>query len=84
METLSQIKAQVLHLFQTNPRVHINISNKRNKLCLCNAPAVITAIYPNIFTIRLEENNTEKTYSIQYSEILTHTVEIAERKLLTD
>lgn len=41
MTTLSLIKSQVMYLFKTNPKVHIDISNKSDRKFLTNVPAVI-------------------------------------------
>lgn len=78
MINLSLIKSQVMHLFKTNPKVHIDISNKSDRKHLTNVPAVITAVYPNIFTARLKEDAMERNYTFQYVDLLTHTVEIKE------
>ena len=59
MTTLSLIKSQVMHLFKTNPKVHIDISSRSGRKQLTNVPAVITAVYPNIFTTRLKEDGIE-------------------------
>ena len=48
MTTLSLIKSQVMYLFKTNPKVHIDISNRSDRKHLANIPAVITAVYPNL------------------------------------
>lgn len=50
MSTLSLIKTQVMYLFKAKLKVHIDISNRSGKKYLTNIPAVITAVYPNIFT----------------------------------
>lgn len=78
MTTLSLIKSQVMYLFKTNPQVHIDISSRSDRKHITNVPAVITGVYPNIFTARLKENNTEKDCIFQYVDLLTHTMEIKE------
>lgn len=84
MTTLSLIKSQVKYLFKTNPEVHIDISNKSERKHLTNVSAVITAIYPNIFTARLKENGIERKYTFQYVDLLTHNIEIRELNKLKD
>jgi len=69
---------QVMHLFKTNPNIHIDISSRIDRKQLTNVPAVITAVYPNIFTAKLEDENIEKSYTFQYVDLLTHTIEIRE------
>lgn len=78
MTTLSLIKSKVMYLIKTNPKVHIDISNRSDRTHLTNVPAVITGVYPNIFTARLKENDVEKNYTFQYVDLLTHTMEIKE------
>ncbi len=78
MTTLSLIKSQVMYLFKTNPKVHIDISNRSDRKHLTNVAAVITAVYPNIFTAKLKEDGIERNYTFQYVDLLTHTMEIKE------
>ena len=73
-----------MYLFKTNPNVHIDISNRRDRKHLTNVSAVITGIYPNIFTVRLKENDVEKNYTFQYIDLLTHTMEIKELNKLNN
>ena len=80
MTTLSLIKSQIMYLFNKNTKVHIDISNKSDRKHLTNVPAVITAVYPNIFTARLKEGDIERNYTFQYVDLLTHTMEIKELK----
>jgi len=76
--TLSQIKLQVTHLLETNPKVHIVFRNGRFKTDAEGIPAVITAAYRNLFTVRIEEDGIEKSHTFQYVEILTNALEIKE------
>lgn len=88
MSTLSLIKTQVMYLFRqcgfgsplpkAKLKVHIDISNRSGKKYLTNIPAVITAVYPNIFTAKSEEGGIERNYTFQYADLLTHPVEIKE------
>ena len=78
MTNLSLIKSQIFYLYKTNPKVHIDVSNKSYRKHLTNVPAVITGVYPNIFTAKLKEDDIEKTYTCQYVDLLTHNIEIKE------
>ena len=80
MTNLSLIKSQIYYLFRNNPKVHIDISNRRDKKHLTNIPAVITAVYPNIFTVKLKEDDVERNYTFQYVDLFTHNLEIKELK----
>ncbi len=76
--SLSLIKRQIIYLYKANTQVHIDITNKSSRKYLTNVPAVITAVYPNIFTARLQENNIERNYTFQYVDLITHNIEIKE------
>ena len=84
MTTLSLIKSQVMYLFMTNPKVHIDIANRSDRKHLTNVSAIITAVYPNIFTARLKEDGVERDYNFQYVDLLTHTMEIKELNKLAN
>lgn len=84
MTTLSIIKSQVMYLFETNPKVHIDISNRSDRKHLVNVPATITAVYPNIFTARLKEDGIERECIFQYVDLLTHTMKIKELDTLSN
>ena len=84
MTTLSLIKSKVMYLFKTNPKVHIDISNRNFRKHKKNISAIITGIYPNVFTARLKENDVEKNYTFQYVDIFTHTIEIKELNQLNN
>lgn len=78
MTTLSHIRSHIMYLFKTNPEVHIDISNRRDRKHLTDVPAVITGVYPNIFTAKISENDVEKKYAFQYGDLLTNNMEIKE------
>ena len=56
----------------------MDISNKGERKHLSNIPAVITAVYSNIFTAKLNEGGVVKKYTFQYVDLLTHNVVINE------
>ncbi len=78
MTTLSLIKSQVMHLFKTNPNVHMDITSKNPRKNLTNVPAMITATYPSIFTALVKEDGVQRKYTFQYVDLLTNTLHIKE------
>ncbi|MBQ9715658.1 MAG: hypothetical protein IJV77_04545 [Clostridia bacterium] len=78
MSTTSQIKEKIETLFKTNPNVHVTVNMTSPKVHVDNQPAVIKGVYKHIF--QLEENSSGKsqTHTLQYNDVLTKHVIIAE------
>lgn len=77
-DSLSKIKLQIMKLYEENPMVHMDLSFKSERKHLENVCAEITAVYPKIFTVKINENGVVKNCSFQYTDILIHTVTIKE------
>ena len=75
---LSQIKSQITNLYKQNSQIHLDISQKNKKSCLSDVSGEITAIYPNIFTVLLNEDDSKKSYAFQYVDLITHNISIKE------
>ena len=73
-----QLKQGILHLYKTNPNIHIDVSISSPKISLKNAKATITGIYPNIFQITENSSGIQKSHTIQYVDIITKNVNILE------
>ena len=80
MNNIDSIKNKIKMLYETNPKIHINIQSTRPKLILNNVYVIIKGVYPNIFCV--EELGVEhpKTFSFQYVDILIGKIEISELK----
>ena len=79
MSLLDDIRARVLYLYKTDPRIHINVTSKsREKTELNNIPAVIKGVYPHMFQIEDRSGKAHKTYMHQYADIVTKEIEIKE------
>ena len=81
MNSLAIIKSKIASLYVNNPKVHIDVSVLRKKKGLSQIPAVITAVYPNIFTAILSEDGGDKSYTFQYVDLLTNNIKIKELEL---
>lgn len=73
---LDLIRMQVQKLFQTHPKIHINVCLTRPKMELENVSARIIGAYPHIFQI--QECAEGKKYTLQYTDILLNHIQILE------
>jgi len=78
MYPLDVIRKEIQKLYQTNPNIHVNITMKHPKIYLHNEPAVIKGVYPHIFQIEEHSSGCAQTHSLQYADVLMHSVEIRE------
>lgn len=78
MASLDLIKNQVKKLYQTHPKIHINVSMTHPRIRLKNEPVTITNVYPHIFQIEEYSNGFPKCHTLQYTDILTKQIEILE------
>lgn len=80
MNTVDWIKRESKTLYETNPRIHVNISISHPKVHLQNDPAVIKDIYPNVFRIEEYSSGSPKCPTLQYTDVFTKQIEIVELK----
>ena len=78
MTSIDIVKSQIQELYRTHPNIHINVSMTRPKVSLKNEPVTIKGVYPHIFQIEDQSSGTPKCYTIQYADILTKSIKIAE------
>ena len=78
MTLLDKIKSEIRRLYETNPDITVNLVMNSPKVCLNNCPAIIKGVYPHIFQIEEHSSDSPKCYTIQYTDILTGHIEIAE------
>lgn len=81
MTTLDFIKREIRALYETNPKIHVNISIIHPKIDLKNDPAKITAVYSNVFRIEEYSNDAPSSHTLKYTDILTKQIEFAEIKI---
>lgn len=75
---LSTVKSRLALLYSSDPKVHIDLFQKRDRKHITNAEAEITAVYPNVFTAKISEDGVQKNYTFQYVDLITHNVVIRE------
>lgn len=81
---LNQIRQHIQQLFQSNPNIRVNVSLKKPKLNLCDVPVKIVGVYPHIFQIEEETSDGRKRYTLQYTDVLLHNIEILENANAAD
>ena len=77
-QSLAFIRRSVLKLYKTHPQIHINVSIVHPKIKLFNVEAVITGVYPHIFTIKEETKGVVYYRSLTYADLITGRIEILE------
>ncbi len=80
MNSTDLIKNKIYNLYKSDPNIHISLSMTGPKINLNNEPALITGVYSHIFQIQASDGVTDivKRYSLQYSDVLTKQITIAE------
>lgn len=62
--------------FEIDAKIRINVSIAKSKLHLNNVPVEITGVYANIFQIEETTDRTSRRHTLQYTDVLTHNIEI--------
>lgn len=78
MVNIDYIKRKIKQLYETNPNVHINVKITHPKLTVNTSPAIIKGVYPNIFRIEESISGYPRCHTVQYAEVLSGQVNIAE------
>lgn len=78
MNSLDIIRAKIQKLYHTNPKIHINVAMTSPKIVLKEESVVIKGVYPHIFQIETQNNGSSKTYTLQYTDVLLHHIDILE------
>ena len=73
---VQQIRQSILERYRTNPKIRINVSIAQPKLHLSNVPVEITGVYAHIFQIEESSSGQAKRHTLQYTDALTHNIEI--------
>lgn len=82
--TLTIIKSEITEIYRKNQKIHIDFGARSKRKNFKNVPAVITAVYPNIFTARLKDSEGEEDCTFQYADILTRGIVVRELEKETD
>ena len=73
---LEQIRQRILERYRSDPKIRINVSIAQPKLHLSNVPVEITGVYAHIFQIEENSSGQAKRHTLQYTDVLTHNIEI--------
>ena len=80
MRDINSIKAEIKALCENKREICVDVRSKRPKIDVLGAPAVITGVYKNLFTLEVMENGLKKVYSVQYTDLFIGKVNIRELK----
>ncbi len=75
---INVIKTAIVELYEKSVEIHVDVNSTRPKIHVENAPAKITGVYKNLFTIETLENGLKKTYTVQYTDLFIGKVRIKE------
>lgn len=78
MTSLDVVKSGIQRLYKSNPKIHISVSMSHPKISLKNEPVTITGVYNHIFQIEETTFGSPKRHTLQYADVLTNRIEIAE------
>ena len=76
MNEIQQIRQHILERYRLDPKIRINVSLAKPKLRLNNVPVEITGVYANIFQIEEATDGQPRRHTLQYTDVLTHNIEI--------
>ncbi len=78
MRDIEQIKEAISNLYELNTEIHVDVNSKKPKIKVNDAPARITGVYKNLFTIETMEKGIKKVYTISYTDVFIGKVIIKE------
>lgn len=78
MQDINSIKLAISDLHKDGTEIHVCVHSTRPKINVDGAPAKITGVYKNLFTIETVENGLKKTYTVQYTDLFIGKVKIEE------
>lgn len=73
---LEQIRHRISERYRIEPNIRVNVSLRRPKLHLNNVPVKITGVYRHIFQVEEISSGQPKRHALQYTDVLTHNIEI--------
>lgn len=82
MGSLEFIKQKIKKLYEEGAEIHITVRPSRSRITVENEAATLKSIYPRFFCVEECSSGRPKVHSIQYAEVLTGQVQIAELNLI--
>ena len=76
MSEIQQIRQRISERYRRDPQIRINVSIAKPKLHLNDVPVEITGVYANIFQIEEVTDRHARRHTLQYTDVLTHNIEI--------
>ena len=73
---IEQIRQHILERYQRDPIIRVNVCIAKPKLHISNIPARITGVYAHIFQIEETTDGQARRHTLQYTDVLTHNIEI--------
>ena len=73
---IQRIRQRIRERYQSNPQIRINVSITKPKLQLNYVSVKITGVYAHIFQIEETSSGQAKRHTLQYTDVLTHNIEI--------
>lgn len=73
---LQQIRQRISERYLSDPNIRINVSLRQPRLHLNNVPVKITGVYRHIFQIEEVSPGPPKRHALQYTDVLTHDIEL--------
>jgi len=74
MNAKDEIRMKITRLYRTNPQIHVSVWMPGQRIQIQNDEATIVALYPHVFQVVAHG----KRYSVQYIDVLTKNIVIAE------
>ncbi len=75
---INEIKNAVSEFYEQKTEIRVNVNTTKPRIHITDAPASITGVYKNLFTIEVIENGLQKVFSIPYTDIFIGKVTINE------
>ena len=73
---LEQIRRRISERYRSDPNIRINVSLRQPGLHLRDVPVKITGVYRHIFQIEEASSGPPKRHALQYTDVLTHDIEL--------
>ena len=73
---LQQIRQRISERYLSDPNIRINVSLRQPRLHLNNVPVKITGVYRHIFQVEEVSPGPPKRHALQYTDVLTHNIEL--------
>ncbi len=80
MTDINLIKAAIRELYEKRSDIHVDVHCTKPKIHVVGAPATITGVYKNLFTLEVTDNGLKKVYTVQYTDLFIGKVSINELK----